>query len=640
MKDTHTESSVPPSAGPRDSSIALNSAADRPSLPRLESVYGRLWIVLTLVAVGNALLVFPLLWETVSQPARWNALPEWTSWWTPLILAGAGLIPLVVGLNLLVRLLLKTARAAAGGLNGWALARIVADSDDGVRLLESLGRGPAAHVGTVAARSTAVGALLYLVAALWPLVGLAAGVAAARAGLIGPPTLLALVMGPTLALATAGLAARTVAGLLARVLLTRPSPVFPKGLAVGEDRAAGGSSSGATTWMGRSWLALGLRVVAFTVMVGASWGILASLRLSLTAAGGPVLVYLVTPRFDAIGLRAAAADALEGYAPPPDATVTPDVAGAALHRLLMTGENGGGYELVSVDDRPGWLDGLTRPDTVRSETAWALDLLERGGLGKLTRAERRELVKLARHPGHADFALVARASAADIVGTRYPLPFEKDLTWWSVPIPRYAQLTTGANAHIALAGWHLHQGHAAEAETMLREVIGVGLALFRDGPTIIDNQIGLRVAEGGGRALEELLRATGRENEADRIELVRTTLANVRKRSTFGASAFPQMAEITLDEGQLRGVRWESFVQTAALGGCVNLHGAVFGSHGEYEDWMRRAKRSLVRYPAEGALFEVAKRPWSSADRSVCEVGLAWWFSIHRHLRALGIRGP
>jgi hypothetical protein len=353
-----------------------------------------------------------------------------------------------------------------------------------------------------------------------------------------------------------------------------------------------------------------------------------------------MLVYLATPRFDAVNFRAAAADALEEYRPAPDATITPEAAGAALHRLLRTGEDRGGDELVTVDGRPGWLDGLARPDTARSESAWAMDLVERAGANKLTQDERRDLVKLANHPGHADFALVARASAADIVGTRYRLPFAEDATWWSVTIPRYSQLTTGANAHIALAAWHLHQGQTEQAEMLLREVIGVGLALARDGPTTIDNLIGLIVAERGGRALEALLRATGREAEADRFELVRTTLANVRRRSAPDASAFPRMAEIALDEGQLRGVRWESFVQTTALGGCINLHGAVFGTDGDYEEWLRRAERSLVRYPGEAALFEVAKRPWPGVDRSICEEGLRWWLSIHRHLRALGIRGP
>jgi hypothetical protein len=619
----------------------MESEAAWSSSPGAESLFGRLWAILTVVAVGNALLVLPLLWEVVTQPASWNALPEWRTWWTPLMLAGAGLIPLVVGLNLLVGLLLRSARAAARGLDGWALARLVTDSGDLGRLLAAVkGGGPVARVTTVVMRSAAVGAFLYLVAALWPLIGLALGVAAARAGRIGPSGLLALVIGPTLVLVTVGLAARTVAGLLAHGLQARRAPGSREDLGGGELQAVSGAASGRGRATRKVPLVLGLRATALAVIVAASWGILAAVRLSLTAAGGPVLVSLATPRFDAVSLRAAAADALEEYRPPPDATITPEAAGAALHRLLITGEDRGSDELVSLDARAGWLDGLARPDTVRSESAWALDLLERAAAGKLTQDELRDLVKLARHPGHADFALVAQASAADIVGTRYRLPFAEDATWWSVTIPRYSQLTTGANAHIALAGWHLHQGRTAQAEMMLREVIAVGLALVRDGPTIIDNLIGLVMAERGGRALEVLLRATGREVEADRFELVRTTLANVRKRSALGASAFPQMAEITLDEGQLRGVRWESFVQTAALGGCINLHGAVFGTHGDYEEWLRRAERSLVRYPGEGALFEVAKRPWSGMDRSVCEVGLVWWFSIHRHLRALGIPGP
>lgn len=240
-----------------------------------------------------------------------------------------------------------------------------------------------------------------------------------------------------------------------------------------------------------------------------------------------------------------------------------------------------------------------------------------GGLDTMSAGARDYFARVAAHPAHADFARLSRASSADIAGGRYD-PLGDTIGLYRLPIPRYSGIRLGAYAHIGKAIHETVQGRNADAERSLREVIGVGRLLMDDGPTVIDNLVGAVLVSHGGDALEAFYRATGRAEEAERLEWARSAAtraaervgAGQLRRFTSGAAlaALEASPAIVLDTTVSRGVRWERFMLVSTLTPCLNLHRTVFGPDEDYEEWLEDARASLVVHPREAEFFDLARQ--------------------------------
>ena len=64
--------------------------------------------------------------------------------------------------------------------------------------------------------------------------------------------------------------------------------------------------------------------------------------------------------------------------------------------------------------------------------------------------------------------------------------------------------------------------------------------------------------------------------------------------------------DLVENEDALRGLRWEYLATFNMLAPCINLQKMVFGADVSYLEWINRSRRSLVRYPGEAALFDLA----------------------------------
>ena len=85
------------------------------------------------------------------------------------------------------------------------------------------------------------------------------------------------------------------------------------------------------------------------------------------------------------------------------------------------------------------------------------------------------------------------------------------------------------------------------------------------------------------------------------------------------------------DTTAVRGLRWEFFSLTATLTPCINLNRMVFGPGDEYRAFVDRAHASLVRYPSEEGLFQLARAGyWGSAAPASASV-LGRFLSISMH---------
>ena len=595
--------------------------------PGLEALQGRLRPLIAFFAIGDAVLVLPLLWSVATEQQIWSLGPFGDAWRVPVFIFLVGLVILVAGFERLFRLVWLGGHAAKHG-HGWiTILQVAADSprDTGFLL-----QGVRAYsVLDLSQRKTLlllrlVGEGGYLAAVLWIPFGFAISVMLAARGVFGPPTVWFFTLAPPLVLLIVAVLSRSVDYFVRRLA---------RGGRGGRDRRAaldeeiraqvtdwsaslaevgGGLGPGSRSANVQRAFRLGaaaviLLALAIVIPVGA---------LSLTGALSSVLVAIAVPDFSSVHVKLAAADALRPYRLERDAAISARDAGEALHSLLSVGT----VDRIELPARTpirlhkeGWFP--TDEDSVikTSKRDWAFSLFERGRQG-LGRTELAYLRRVASHPAHRELETVARAGAADITGTRYVLPLPDTLSPFELPIPRFSATYRGADAHLAKAALELSEGHGGRAEETVREVISVGFVLIDDGTTLIDNLIGANLVNVGAEALEKLYRATGRTAEAEDLRGLRNRTRDLVERAVFPGtkpdleSALRAMPQIVLDETVVMGIRWEFFMLFNTLAPCLNLQKVVFGPGESYEQWLENARQTLVRRESDEELFRFLRR--------------------------------
>jgi len=331
---------------------------------------------------------------------------------------------------------------------------------------------------------------------------------------------------------------------------------------------------------------------------------------------GSVLASLAVPG-GATRARFAAAGALRGFDLPPDTSISPRAGGEALQALLWVGRTA---PRRPPERRPvrayahPWFPPRPGQDAVGA--AWLDSLFSHPGFAAVQAAYLR---RVAAHPAHGEFATLARARRLDVIGTRYELPFGDGVTIVNLPLPPLTALRDGARAHLALAALELVNGRPARAEEMVREVISVGFRLLDDGPSLIDNLIGVSLIDLGGDVLGRLERATGRSRDADALAWAWRASREAAERTAAGGprlergDALRTMPRFVLDTTQARGIRWDVFGWTAVFAPCSNMRSAAFGPGEDYAEWLASARKALVRHPGDEALLELAlKGPFGS----------------------------
>lgn len=592
--------------------------------PGLERVQGDLWKVTRKLFIGGVILVAPLLLAIAYQPGVGGSGVFRDAFWVLILTSLAGLGVLIEAFIDAFRLLRRFAAAVDTGY-GWRLIALVAADDvrdsgflvQGARIYGDM--SPAERSGLRAIRVLSV--LLYASAALWLIAGFSIGVLLAARGALFASALVWFILLPTILLAAIGFLAdswqKLVVRRARRAWYRQP---WAAQLASGDvrdwqERAdASADPAVATRATGRS---TGFRIAAALVIV---LGVLVSLPvwpLVTTAGVGPVLAMISTPRFAATQQRVATVEPLRRYRPAVDSSITPLEAGEILHALQAMGPEGPRHPLMRAPVRTyerSWQSEGQGPDnpTGHMIERWASDVLPvRDELNAQARAY---IAEVASHPAHADFARLARAGAIDLLGARY-VEIPDTLAPWALPMPRFGPVRMAGHAHVGRAIYQLQQGRAAEAEETIRNVIGAGFLLVDEGQTLLENLIGLVLVDIGGDALERFYRATGRVDEADDLAWARDAASRagerVRALNHWEASSalthYRGMPAVVLDTAALDGLRWEYLMVINTVGPCLNLNRTVFGPDRAYEEWIRQARESLVRYPSEERLFELTR---------------------------------
>jgi hypothetical protein len=583
--------------------------------PGLESIQGAMWQITTALVLGGLILVLPLLYSVGIEQDYWKLGPFGSNWWALLATSGIGLVVLLSAFDRLFRVLRAGKQAATLGHGRLTILHVTADSarDSGF-LIQGLRhyRGLDVEERRRLLNTRAAGSLLYLAGALWILVGFALATFLAARGLLRPLGVWMFTLLPASAALLTGLVARVKESIWIRQA-QRNLP----GVAQEETQA------GVTQWIsdyeeanvpdslgrggqpGQRTFVIGNVLVAVSGVV-LLWMIAAFVSVETV---GPIATQIGAPRFQGVQSRAVKIEVLRKYRLPGDSSLTPQDAGRAIHNLAMMGEQ------VGV----GHTTFFQAPDTDYEEILdrtlgrYAVPLLyERVFIPE--RSEYFEtLQESTSHPAHDEFRILGRARAADILGARLVSPLPDTLTWYDLPIPRLTGITVAARAHLVKAAFQMDAGRLAEAEETIREVISAGILLYDEGPTLIDNLIGIVVVGHGQTALDLFLRRAGRTDEADDLSWMVGQVEAAAHTATLGMvdpgpeESLYYMARIPLVGEAMRGLRFEMFANFNTVAPCLNLNRFVFGPTGDFEWWVDQSRRLLVRWPSEEQYFELAR---------------------------------
>lgn len=609
----------PPAAAPARADSRLPPLPWPP--PGLEKIQGKLWGVTGTLWLGSLVLVLPLLWSLgIEQPFS-SLGPFGENWELGLFIALVGLVILLLAFTGLFNLMRQAGRAADEGYGNLIIAEVASDLSrdmgfllQGKRYFSDLDSDQRGRL--VIARLWGSG--LILIAGLWVSFGFALSVLFAARGFLTPKGTWLLTFGPAVILLVVGL-------LLYWYQIARiHGPRKRWGAGTGEVEKVGMEAAewnyvlkaagdmialGPGETVGRGSFRTGAAVVVIVFLLI----IVPTATIAVTSTLGAVLAEIAVPTFISVQEMAGAVEVLRRYRLDSDAAIRPEAAGVALHNLSFVGS----APLPEAQERPPeiahpdhWFPNPdVFPDIFQEQVAYDLMAVPLNGRSQ---DEQDALRQAAAHLAHSQIELLARAPAADIVRTRWFTPFPESMTIWSLPWARFTALRYAALAHISRAAVEASQGRPAAAEETIREVISSGFLLIDEGPTLIGNLMGVVIANMGGDALEGLYASMGRTTELRQIQWARESAASAAHISRVGLAGediralllgIPDLVE---NEDALRGLRWEYLATFNMLAPCINLQKMVFGADESYMDWIERSRRSLVRYPGEVSLFNIA----------------------------------
>lgn len=588
--------------------------------PGMERLQGSLWRVIVLGWTGSLILVLPLLWALAVEQPFYSLGPFEDNWQLGMAIAGVGAILIV---SAFLQFWLVTRAAAEAAELGYGVLTILEVACDagrdtgfliqGKRHFGSLDR--ARQVKIVRARMR--GALLLLAASTWLLVGFGLAILLAARGFVTPSGIWLLTMGPTGLLAAAGAFFVVSQGAMVRELqsewnaqegtsrIQTESEAWNRALDEAEGAVALGP--GERERGARFRTAAGAVVVLFLLGFGPT------ATIAVTTAIGPLLAEIAVPTFLSVQEMAGGAEVLRRFDVEKDPTITPRAAGASLQNLAFVGYGGRPEPMERAPATTydaAWFPDPTFPDPFSESVA--AELMSRP-LEDFSERQQAALRHAASHPAHAEFHLLARAELADVVSGRWTLPFPDSLTFQELPWPRFQAFRTAGLAQVAKAAVEVADGQPAEAEHTLRELVATGFLLIDEGPTLLDNLIGVELTRMGGGALEGYYERTGDPTMARSLEWARAGALAAAKKSRAGL--VPEDARLLLrgvptlveNDDALRGLRWEYFATFNVLAPCINLHKMVFGPDETYAEWRQSAERSIVRTPGEQELFDLAE---------------------------------
>lgn len=544
----------------------MNDHLDRWPPPGLERVHAQLWNVIGGLGIGGVIMIAPLLFATVQEQTFSTVGNANVGTWAALAAAVIDFLVLIEAYLQLQGGLRDAARASRGGYSWRLIALVAADQtrDTGFLIkgarefadVPELRRRKALH-------ARLFGTLAYLAGVLWLPIVFPLGLLLAQQGVFSATMVWTISLFPVALLLLVGVALRVRERVMLRGVRRPPDDVDPS-TSWNDDGARKPRTFAASRVL--VWMAV----------------LLLFIPLWFAVSNTATTKLLDAGQYDSFGRvqeRLALVEVLRPYALPKDSTITPLQAGEALYSLASAGE-----------DQPQ--PQLRQP--ARRYGAVGTDSID--------------------HPALQEFDILARAPALDEAGALYVLPFPDTMSIAVVPIVQPRQVRNAATAQIAKASQLAKQRRFDEAIHELREIISASLLILDNSNFMFSALIAQVMATNAADSLESVYAARGDSASVQALRAAReaavraSRIAQAGRSRATGAGILEEIPAIVLDPAITRGFRWEMFVAFNSYVPCLNQRNLLFGPGREYQEWLRKAHAALVRYPADGHMFELGRR--------------------------------
>jgi hypothetical protein len=369
-----------------------------------------------------------------------------------------------------------------------------------------------------------------------------------------------------------------------------------------------GRESGATA--GASPRTVWSRVVRVARDLAIGLALITAIPLTIIGLAGPQLLLINAP----VGERITSANALRALRAPFDPAVTPEMAGAALHRLRPMQSADGFVVRPAAPLTIPWADTrLTAAQFADLQSKWwngpdAKQIITTAATG-LSAPDRAWLAQLAKAELWQEFDLVTKARQVDVVGQSLVTPFAEEASRFRIPSPAFRNTRALAHAAVARAAHYVAIGEPAQAEQILRSVLSLGFILIDDGFGTLDGLVGRVIVDVGRDGLHQLYQ-TGYHPE----RLAATALAAAPLRQVQASERRVTAAQVEADaRARLndpslpRTVRLDE-MQRLGWSRCGSLSSVLLGPSSETEQALAQARSTLPRTDAERAVIDLLER--------------------------------
>ncbi|CAN5221122.1 hypothetical protein BH09GEM1_BH09GEM1_15010 [soil metagenome] len=301
-------------------------------------------------------------------------------------------------------------------------------------------------------------------------------------------------------------------------------------------------------------------------------------------------------------------EAYRSLALPSDPSITPAQAGRAFAEI-QPGKSGMGFTAIQPQAPPAmsWRDAPITTDMFvdatpgNSHVPSTKGILQAAQKG-LSPSELEFLRVLATAPAWRDFDIVAHAPAADFLGGQFRIPFAPD-AHSDFRSQDYKNIREMASAAVSRAAYQMAIGQQDSAVTILRTIVSFGFSMIDNGTTTMDEVMGNQMVDIGRVALRQYYELRN-DPLAQSAQLAKSPRIKSLPSTTRTADEFRvSLIAIVTDPTRPRGERFES-LGVLRMSSCSNVRELVTGPRSDVTNAIADARRTLVRYPSDRALFD------------------------------------